>query len=148
MNITLGSLGTRDLLALEDLDLLPEDVEPGESDEGSDGTIQHVGEGGETTRPSEQAIVSTAQEGDYLKTSRSGTTSGISWFEDMIQGSQLGLHSKKRKGHGTSADGTTTISWEVSEYYGGTEDDTEEISASGSKRKAGEIETDDTTMND
>lgn len=147
MNITLGSLRTRDLRALEDLDLLPEDMELEESDEVDANEMQPTRDLDETSRPAEQSVMPTAQGGDYLTTSRSGTTGGISWFEDMIQGSQLGYHSKKRKGQGTSADGTTTILWEVTEYYGD-DDNSKEASTSGAKRKAGEIETDDTAMKD
>lgn len=139
MNITLGSLRERDLLALEDLDLLPEDVD-----------LEQVGRG-KTERPIQAVSTTsaptqlTASGVDQLShTSRSGTSGGMSWFEDMIQGSQLGHHSKRRKGHGTSADGNTTVSWEISEYYEGDDDDAQ--ASSRSKRKAGDMETDDAPM--
>lgn len=147
MNITLGSLSAKDLLALEDLNLLPEDVDSRETNEAESGAVQLTRDIEPSTGSSEKAVVPT-EEGGYLRSSRSGTTGGISWFEDMIQGSQLGHHSKRRKGHGTSADGTTTISWEVSEYYDGDDDDNGESSTTRAKRKAGEIEGDDTTMRD
>jgi len=140
MNITLGSLRERDLLALEDLDLLPEIVD-----------LEQVVKG-ETERPIQAVSTTSAPtqltpsgREELSLTSRSGTSGRISWFEDMIQGSQLGHHSKRKKGHGTSADGNTTVSWEISEYYEG--DDEGAQASSGSKRKAGDIETDDTAMN-
>lgn len=137
MNVTLGSLRRRDILALEDLDLLPESVDV-EEPVASGAVAQDAA-------PVDQAITLTSDDG-LVQSSRSGTSGGISWFEDMMQGSQLGHHSKRRKGHGTSADGTTTISWEVSEYYEGGEEAEQPIS--GSKRKADDIEPDDSKMND
>jgi len=138
MNITLGSLRDRDLRALEDLDLLPRDVD--EEQESRYQAEQPRRAVSQTPTPDDS--VATSSGNGLARISRIGSTGGISWFEDMIQGSQLGHYSKMRKGHGTSADGTTVVSWEVSEYYGSNE---AEIS-SGSKRKAGEIATDDTTM--
>lgn len=142
MNVTLGSLRRRDILALEDLDLLPQDVELKSPDayESADTRV--------ATRDTESTdrVMTTSSDDGIVRTSRSGTSGGISWFEDMIQGSQLGNHSKRTKGHGTSADGTTTISWEVSEYYEGGEE--AEQPTIGSKRKADNIEADDTKMND
>jgi len=139
MNITLGSLRERDLLALEDLDLLPEDVElEQEGEVKSAKPMQAVS----TTSAPTQLAGSGGNESSH--TSRSGTSGGISWFEDMMQGSQLGRHSTRRKGHGTSADGNTTVAWEISEYHEGDDGDTQ--ASSGSKRKAGDIETDDTPM--
>lgn len=144
MNITLGSLRERDLLALEDLELLPEAVELAhEGVRRADQTEQSVAE---NMAPAESTAVTPSRGDDLAHGSSSGTTGGISWFENMIQGSQLGYHSKRRKGHGTSADGTTTISWEISEYYGG--DDEGAQTPTTAKRKAGDIETDDTAMDD
>lgn len=145
MNVTLGSLRTRDLLALEDLDLLPEEVnlekhissdEDSTPSENIPGRSQHDG----------SALLPFSSDDGLLRTSRRGTSGGISWFEDMIEGSQLGHHSKKRKGHGQSLDGRTSIAWEVSEYYG--RDEVDEGTKPGAKRKAGEIEADDTAMKD
>lgn len=142
MNVTLGSLRTRDLLALEDLDLLPEDVQIAKPIQ-SEREIESTETVPARPRTDGNSAIATTSEDRVLRTSRRGTSGGISWFEDMIEGSQLGHHSKKRKGHGTSLDGNTTIAWEVSEYYGGEEAD---VRSSGAKRKAIEIETDDTTM--
>ena len=143
INITLGSLGVRDLLALEGLDLLPEDVkvEPERINQTKQPS-EAVSMGCATT---ESSTVATSSENVPSRNSRAGTSGGITWFEDMMQGSQLGHHSKTRKGLGTSADGTTTISWEISEYYGSEGEDAQP--SSSSKRKADDIETDDTIMN-
>lgn len=127
-------------MALEDLDLLPEDVDLESSDTSRDEATR-----GSAADPDveDQAMALSSDDGT-VRTSRSGTSGGISWFEDMIQGSQLGHHSKRRRGHGASADGTTTISWEVSEYYGGEEE--AEQPTTRSKRKADDIEPDDAHM--
>lgn len=142
MNITLGSLRRRDILALEDLDLLPDNIELGGSAASGSADDRVVTQ----DAPFAEQPTTPASDDGLVRSSRSGNSGGISWFEDMIEGSQLGRHSKSRQGHGTSADGTNTISWEVSEYYEGG-DDTEQPTA-GSKRKADVIEPDDTKMND
>ena len=142
MNVTLGSLRERDLLALEDLDLLPEVVDL-EQPSGNEMAVSAPAQVGEPSS-AEQSVMPSASEGGMTHSSRSGTSGGIRWFEDMIQGSQLGHHSKRRKGYGTSVDGTTTVSWEVSEYYEGGEEEGQTLSSA--KRKAGQIEGDDTTM--
>jgi len=138
MNITLGSLRDRDILALDELDLLPEDVNMKE--------LAQQSTNDETKRPplDERALASSTADEDVIQTTRSGTANGISWFEDMIQGSQLGHHSKNRRGHGVSADGTTTVQWEVSEYFGDREET--EPATTGSKQKAADVTTDDTPM--
>lgn len=140
MNITLGSLRRKDLSALEDLDLLPDDVDLGDTSATDD-----TRETAEDSATPEQSIIPSS-DGGMVQSTRSGTSGGMSWFEDMIQGSRLGHHSKKRKGHGTSADGTTTVTWEISEYY--EDDDETGQPATRSKRKAQDIEQDDTKMKD
>ncbi|KAK5075569.1 hypothetical protein LTR64_001776 [Lithohypha guttulata] len=142
MNITLGSLGSRDILALEDLDLLPVDIDLTEELKDAETAAKSNRNESATSKNSKQI---TQPAGDAVsRTSRSGISGGITWFEDMMQGSQLGYSATKRKGYGTSADGATTISWEVSEYHDG--DENESGSKTGSKRKAGNIESDDTAM--
>ena len=58
---------------------------------------------------------------------------GTPWFEEMIQGSELG-RIKRRRGGGTSADGHTSVEWEVTEFESG-EGDT--AAANTGKRKLG-----------
>lgn len=141
INIALGSMGRKDILALEDLDLLPEHVNlEGPSKFGVDDT-KAVAEG---SSERSQVMVSTSDNG-ILRTSRSGMSGGISWFEDLIQGSQMGYHSQRRAAYGPSADGITTASLVVSEYYG--DDNSKEAQqVPRSKRKAEDIEPEDTNM--
>ncbi|PYH45709.1 uncharacterized protein BP01DRAFT_391479 [Aspergillus saccharolyticus JOP 1030-1] len=47
---------------------------------------------------------------------RQGTLGGIPWFEEMIEGSQLGRLMKMRRGVGVSDDHSTTVEWEISEW--------------------------------
>lgn len=153
MNVTLGSLGARDLHALDQLGLLPN-----RSEESSPGqTASPKGSGGDA----ESRLVAPQLRDTVERSKRSGQTGGITWFEEMIRGSELGHHSNRRKGHGQSADGTTTVMWEVSEYF---EDHTDENNdkkaavdqssagaedtTTGAKRRKIEIEDHDSDMKD
>lgn len=61
---------------------------------------------------------------------------GRPWFEEMIEGSELGRLRKLRGGQ-TSADGRTKIEWEVVEFES---DDTDgEVVTGQGKRKLGEV---------
>ena len=62
---------------------------------------------------------------------------GTPWFEEMIQGSELG-RIKRRRGGETSSDGRTIVEWEISEYES-SEGDT--AAASSGKRKLGSLDT-------
>ena len=64
---------------------------------------------------------------------------GTPWFEEMIQGSELG-RIKRRRGGGTSSDGHTKVEWEISEFEGGEGD---VAIASTGKRKLGTLESGD-----
>lgn len=78
MNITLGSLRRKDLSALEDLDLLPDDVDLGDTS-----VTDNNREIAEDFAAPEQSIIPSS-EGEMVQSSRSGTSGGMSWFEDMI----------------------------------------------------------------
>ena len=68
---------------------------------------------------------------------------GTPWFEEMIQGSELG-RIKRRRGGGTSSDGHTKVEWEITECEGGEGDVA--ITSTG-KRKLGSLDQgDDTEM--
>ena len=121
MNITLGSLRSKDLHSLEELEILPGDIE-----------LTKVIDDDDEDR-------SVAKQSNTIKISRSGQQGGFKWFEDMIEGSQLGYHSSRRKGHGQTEDGTT-VSWEISEVYN------EEETPSSSKRR--KVEKGDEAMDD
>ena len=43
---------------------------------------------------------------------------GTPWFEEMIEGSELG-RIKRRRGEESSADGKTTVEWEITEFESG-----------------------------
>ena len=61
---------------------------------------------------------------------------GTPWFEEMIQGSELG-RIKRRRGGETSSDGRTKIEWEISEF----ESNEGDAAAAGSgKRKLGSLD--------
>ena len=67
---------------------------------------------------------------------------GNPWFEEMIEGSELG-RIKRRRGGESSADGKTTVEWEVVEY----ETESGDIAGSGApKRKIGNLNDDDVDM--
>ncbi len=68
---------------------------------------------------------------------------GTPWFEEMIEGSELG-RMKRRRGGQTSADGRTKVEWEVVEFGG---DNGEAGLAGGEKRKLDRVgEGDDLVM--
>lgn len=61
---------------------------------------------------------------------------GSPWFEDLIEGSELG-RIKRRRGGQSSADGKTIVEWEITEYEGVDEDFT--VTGTG-KRKLGSLD--------
>lgn len=61
--------------------------------------------------------------------------SGLPWFEEMIEGSELG-RIKRRRGGGTISDGKTVVEYEITEFESGNGDDT--IAGTG-KRKHGSL---------
>ena len=58
---------------------------------------------------------------------------GNPWFEEMIQGSELGRF-RRRRGGETSSDGKTKVEWEVTEFESGEGDDGATVTG---KRKLG-----------
>lgn len=66
---------------------------------------------------------------------------GIPWFQEMVEGSELG-RIKRRRGGETSADGSTRIEWEVVEIG---RDDGEGDATSTAKRKISKLEDGDDT---
>ena len=61
---------------------------------------------------------------------------GTPWFDEMIQGSELG-RIKRRRGGGTSSDGKTKVEWEITEFDSGEGD---APVASTGKRKLGSLD--------
>ena len=61
---------------------------------------------------------------------------GTPWFEEMIQGSELG-RIKRRRGGETSSDGHKKVEWEITEFESGEGDST---ATSTGKRKLGSLD--------
>jgi hypothetical protein len=140
MNITLGSLLSEDLRALQDLNLLPDDLEANDTHTSTPSRVAGPTQNQESTHI---ATASSQQQNHPLTSQlrRRGRTGNLAWFEEMLAGSRLGQMQHTRRGVGVSNDGTTTVEWEVSEFH---DDGTGSPgTASGSKRKIGEVGEDD-----
>lgn len=116
LSVTVGSLRGEDLRNLEELGLLSEDA---------------------PTSSISSQVPDSSSNGTINRTETQGTTDGLPWFEEMIEGSRLGRVSKIRRGVGRSADGSTTVEWEVTEWT----DDGSGIEQGGGtgKRKLGAL---------
>jgi hypothetical protein len=138
MNVTLGSLLSEDLEALQELDLLPEDANVGDINDNGQRTLSGAlgqGDNGTVQAPVQQ------EHQHVTRTQHIGRSGNLTWFEEMLDGSRLGRTQKTRRGAGFSNDGSTRVEWEVSEFF---DDSTEEPqTTSGSKRKIGEVANDD-----
>lgn len=111
LSVTLGSLLGEDLRELGELGLLPQGALAGDEQ----GSISR-----ELTRNEE------------------GTeTLGLPWFQDMIEGSQLGRIGRTRRGGGVSADGRTKVEWEIVEF--GNEENGSSGGIGTAKRKIGGV---------
>lgn len=124
IQITMGSLCREDLGDLEDMGLIPES--PGE-----DQTLQLPSRGGAQEAP--VTSTSTAVQPVVHR-----DTTSIPWFDSIVEGSSLGGRLRATKGTRHSADGATTIEWEIVEYN---DDGGEEVSTPSSnngKRKLGD----------
>lgn len=125
LQVTVGSLLGDDIRALEDLDLLPQDVEVD--------TLTQA----DAPANTDQDKVVTSTSNATTRTERSGTTGDLPWFEEMISGSALGRTQRTRRGMGMSADGTTRVEWEVTEIGAG--DDDSDSGTGRGKRKIGDV---------
>ncbi len=109
--MTLGSLLGEDLRELGELGLLPQGALEGD----------------------EQGSISR----ELTKTESDSESLGLPWFQDMIEGSQLGRIGRTRRGGAVSTDGRTKVEWEIVEF------ENEENGRSGgigtAKRKIGEV---------
>ena len=139
MSVTIGSLRGDDQRMLEDLDLLPGSSEDEDDDDEEEGEEEQEPESEEgvddevsasrdpvpasstaaAAPPSTSSVVvpTLGSEPLLTRSTRHGTTSGIPWFEEMIEGSRLGRVMKGRRGVGISDDDFTKIQWEVSEWH-------------------------------
>lgn len=140
MSVTLGSLFSDDLRMLEDLELLPRDSTEDGSDRSPPAATDTTSESTPPATSSSSAVSSASP--SFVKSYREGTTAGIPWFEEMIEGSKLGRIMRKRRGFGVSDDQSTTIEWEISEWHGSGSDTGRAMSESYSgtgKRKVDEM---------
>ncbi|EXJ85095.1 hypothetical protein A1O3_05770 [Capronia epimyces CBS 606.96] len=131
INITLGSLLSQHLRSLQELDLLPEDLELIDVQPAQQGLVQ---------AQTEQAVASLGDSPALTRTRRTGRSGDLSWFEELLEGSRLGRAQNIRRGVGVSADGSTSVEWEISEYIeDGSEEPTSAATPTGSKRKIGDV---------
>lgn len=141
MSVAVGSLYSEDQRALGDLDLLPddsdEDVEP--TDIPSSSALAPA-----RGTPSSIVVPSFGETPNISRSFRHGTTSGIPWFEEMVEGSRLGRLMRAKRGKGMSEDNSTSFEWEISEWHddgtGGvtTQDDSDSSGHTTGKRKRGQ----------
>ena len=113
--MNLGSLGSESLERLHDAGLLAasEDLS------------------GERTEEADSALESTEHHAAVNQQFQGREVRGVPWFEEMVEGSDLG-RIKRRRGGKTSADGRIQYEWEVVEIEG---DEGEHTMASTAKRK-------------
>lgn len=155
IQVTMGSLCREDLGDLEELGLIPETAitSPGSSSiEGSlgsplgaSGTLSE--DDGQQQQQQQQHLTSPtlSMNTSELASLRGGREStGIPWFDSILEGSRLGKGLKSTKISQRSADGTTRVEWEIVEY---TDGDPGTPSANGGKRKMDDRDdTDDSRM--
>lgn len=126
--VNLGSLRNESVERLEEAGFLATPAEEEEDPEPNLRASESADLGGEMTRA----------EGREIR--------GVPWFEEMVQGSEMG-RIKRRRGGETSADGRSRVEWEVVEIGG---DEGEGVVSSTAKRKishiVGEGEGDDVHM--
>lgn len=115
--LNFGSLRRDSIERLEDAGLLP----------------------GPKSEDNEMAQIATGGSSQVTNLGQGREIRGTPWFEEMIQGSELG-RIKRRKGGGTSSDGHTKVEWEITEFESGEGD---AGNASTGKRKLGSLDTGD-----
>ncbi|KAI2791069.1 hypothetical protein POX_c03924 [Penicillium oxalicum] len=127
MSVSIGSLSREHQRALEDLGLLPdleEDEEGEEADVEEDEPKAKIAKTSATeTAPEPDArpsniVIPSRQKSNTVRTHHRGVVGGIPWFEELVEGSQLGRLIRQRRGVGISPDQSTSIEWEISEWQG------------------------------
>lgn len=87
-----------------------------------------------TENSSDRAVTTSKNQGREVQ--------GSPWFEEMVEGSELG-RIKRRKGGRSSADGKTTVEWEIVEFEG---DEGDGGGTGAPKRKLGSLGDEDVDM--
>ena len=85
----------------------------------------------ERTDEADSSLGTTKQSAAVTQQSQGREVRGVPWFEEMVEGSDLG-RIKRRRGGKTSADGRVQYEWEVVEIEG---DEVENTMAGTAKRK-------------
>lgn len=137
IQVTIGSLRRDDLGDLEDLGLLPESpVEEERFDIPARGGRQEEGAASGTAATSESpAAASVAHPAGAHR------EIDIPWFDSIVEGSRLGGRLRTARGARQSADGSTRVEFEITEYTD--EGDVTEAGGcpgSGGKRKRDDME--------
>lgn len=78
-----------------------------------------------------------AASSNVVKSEEGSESVGLPWFQEMVEGSQLGRIGKSRRGGGDSADGRTRVEWEIVEF--GDEGHGSNGGIGTAKRKIGEM---------
>lgn len=132
IQVTMGSLRREDLGDLEDLGLIPESpIEAPKFEIPAIAGRQAAEPTGAASNPITEAPIALHSTGTHRE------TSSIPWFDSIIEGSSLGGRLKTTRGTRQSADGTTRIEYEITEFN----DDGTEISefpGNNGKRKLGD----------
>jgi len=133
IHITLGSLLREDLGDLEDMGLLPDS--PAEFDVAARGARVETGAAGGLDAAACETAAGAA--GTTLSRPREDHREiDIPWFDSITEGSRLGGRLRTTRGTRQSADGTTRLEFEITEY---TDEDEAKGSSSGiGKRKLGD----------
>lgn len=156
MRVCLGSLESESWDLLGTLGVLPSAQE--ETDEEDDGQGDEGGSAEEhppSTTAGEDVEMNegdadTSSRGVIVKRRSGGEGSGRRWFEEIIEGSELG-RIRRRKGVHVDSESGAKVEWEVVEFENGDEDgassdmgSAEPVSGVG-KRKIGEVAEGDET---
>lgn len=154
IHVTMGSLCREDLGDLEEMGLIPETpTSPGGTAVSSRAASRGSPIGTKAEGDAQQQLHLASPPTAIGTTSvtvpvRAGReTTGIPWFDTMLEGSRLSGRIKTTKGSRQSADGTTRVEWEVVEYTDDTSQPGTPASANNGKRKLGDRDdADDTQM--
>ena len=104
-------------------------------------SIQALNDAGVLPKAEDKDMHSTSKDGHVELIEHQGEREikGQPWFEEMIEGSELG-RLRRRRGGQTSADGRTKVEWEVVDYSMDEVGDVTDNGSGNGKRKIGDLE--------